>query len=174
MKMMSVGIIGCGNISRNYAEAAKIFENFSVTACSDQDLSRAEALAGEFGISKALPVDALLADPDVELVINLTVPAAHSDVTEQVLASGKHVYSEKPLALRRREAREMMALAREKGLRIGCAPDTFLGGGLQTCRKLIDEGAIGVPVGGAGFILIPGNFFTKMGRARFLIWGHTI
>jgi predicted dehydrogenase len=171
MKTPSVGIIGCGNISNIYAEAGKAFENLSIVACADLDVPRAEALAAEYGITKALSVDALLDDPEISLVINLTVPAVHAEVAQQILAKGKHVYNEKPLALRRRDAREMMALARKSDLRIGCAPDTFLGGGLQTCRKLIDEGAIGTPIGGVGFMLSRGvegwhpnpEFFYKKG-----------
>ncbi|MFZ4682982.1 MAG: Gfo/Idh/MocA family protein, partial [Terrimicrobiaceae bacterium] len=137
MSKTPVGIIGCGNISKIYAEAGKKFENIEIAACADIDVSRAQALAKEFGIPKALTVDELLADSGISLVINLTVPSVHGEVALKALKKGKHVYNEKPLALRRHEARQMIGLAREKKLRIGCAPDTFLGGGLQTCRKLI-------------------------------------
>lgn len=153
---MKAGIIGCGNISNIYAEAGGKFRNLEVVACADLDLSRAKALAEKHGIPRALRVEQLLADRGVELVINLTIPAAHGDVGMEALKNGKHLYNEKPLALKRRTAREMIGLARENGLLVGCAPDTFLGAGLQTCRKLIDEGAIGEPVGGAGFMLGPG------------------
>jgi len=166
-----VGIIGCGNISKIYALAGRKFEGIELVACADIDVSRARALAEEEGIPRALDVSQLLADPGIELVINLTIPAAHAEITTRAIEKGKHVYSEKPLALRRRQARECIGLAREKGLRIGCAPDTFLGAGLQTCRKLIDEGAIGVPLAGAGFMLSRGpeswhpnpEFFYKKG-----------
>ncbi|PTX95297.1 oxidoreductase [Spartobacteria bacterium LR76] len=153
MSRLPVGIIGCGNISRIYAQAGGNFDNLAIVACADLDRSRAEALAQEYGIPKVLEVEELLASPDVALVINLTVPAAHADVAWAALKKGKHVYNEKPLALRRREARDLIGLARDKGLRIGCAPDTFLGAGLQTCRHLIDEGVIGVPVAGSAFML---------------------
>jgi predicted dehydrogenase len=152
----SIGIIGCGSISGEYASAGRRFENIEVVACADVDMARARALAAEHQIPKVLDVRELLADPDIELVINLTFPAAHAEITTRAIKNGKHVYTEKPLALRRREARECIGLARDKGLRIGCAPDTFLGAGLQTCRKLIDAGAIGVPLAGAGFMLSGG------------------
>jgi predicted dehydrogenase len=171
MSKFPVGIIGCGNISKVYAAAGKRFENFEVVACADLDVARAEAFAREHGIPKALSPEDLLADQDVALVINLTVPAAHAEVAWRALKKGKHVYTEKPLTLRRREARELIGLAREKQVRLGGAPDTFLGGGLQTCRKLIDEGLIGEPLGGAGFMLSRGpegwhpnpDFFYKKG-----------
>lgn len=179
MSKIPVGIIGCGNISDIYAAAGSKFENLKVVACADLDVARARALADKHGIPKAMSVPELLADKDVALVINLTIPAAHAEVALLALKAGKHVYNEKPLAQRRRDAREMIGLARKKGLRIGCAPDTFLGGGLQTCRKLIDDGAIGVPLGGAGFMLSGGveswhpnpEFFYKKGAGPLFDMG---
>jgi predicted dehydrogenase len=153
MSSIPIGIIGCGNISKIYAGAGRKFENLELVACADTDMSRAKALAEEEQIPSAREVGQLLADPGIVLVINLTFPTAHAEITTKAIRAGKHVYSEKPLALRRREARDCIGLARDKGLRIGCAPDTFLGAGLQTCRKLIDGGAIGVPLAGAGFML---------------------
>ncbi len=171
MSKFPVGIVGCGNISKAYAAAGKRFENFEIVACADLDGARAEAFAAEHGIAKAQTVEELLANGDVRLVINLTVPAAHAEVALKAIKAKKHVYNEKPLALRRREARELIGLAREKNVRLGGAPDTFLGGGLQTCRKLIDDGAIGVPLGGTGLMLSRGpegwhpnpEFFYKKG-----------
>ncbi|CAN5395061.1 Gfo/Idh/MocA family oxidoreductase [soil metagenome] len=179
MSKTTIGIVGCGNISKIYAEAGKKFENLDIVACADLDLDRAKALAETHGIPNALSVSDLLANPNIELVINLTVPAAHAEIAVRALKKGKHIYNEKPLALRRREAREMLDLARQKKLRVGCAPDTFLGGGLQTVRKLIDEGAIGVPVGGAGFMLSRGpeswhpnpDFFYKKGAGPLFDMG---
>lgn len=179
MKKMKAGIIGCGNISDIYAAAGKRFRNLEIVACADLDFGRAHALAEKHGIPRPLRVEQLLADRDVELVINLTIPAVHAEVGLEVLMNGKHLYNEKPLAQKRREAREMIGLAREKDLRVGCAPDTFLGAGLQTCRKLIDEGAIGEPVGGAGFMLSPGveawhpnpGFFYKKGAGPLFDMG---
>ncbi len=179
MSKIPVGIIGCGNISKIYAEAGKKFEDLDIVACADLDPARAQALAAEHGIPQALEVDELLSSSDVKLVINLTVPAAHGEIATRAIKNGKHVYNEKPITLRRREAREMIGLAREKKVRIGCAPDTFLGGALQTCRKLIDAGAIGVPVGGAGFMLSRGpeswhpnpEFFYKKGAGPLFDMG---
>ena len=156
MKKMKVGIIGCGNISETYAGAGKKFRNIEILACADLDFARAHALAEKCGIPRPLRVEQLLADRDIELVINLTTPAFHAEVGMEALKNGKHLYNEKPLAQKRRAAREMIGLAREKSLLIGCAPDTFLGAGLQTCRKLLDDGVIGEPIGGAGFMLSPG------------------
>lgn len=153
---MKIGIIGCGQISKIYAENCGNFDNLELVACADLDIERAKHRASELEGVRVLGVDELLADPEVEIVLNLTIPAAHAGVALEALKAGKSVYLEKPLALRRREAREMMGLAREKSLRIGCAPDTFLGAGLQTCRKLIDEGAIGEPIGGTAAMLSSG------------------
>ena len=115
-------------------------------------MERARAKAAEHGIPKALGVDELLADAEVEIVVNLTIPAVHAAVSKSILEAGKHVYSEKPLAINRADAAALLALAKEKGLRVGCAPDTFLGAGLQTCRQLIDEGLIGEPVAAIGVL----------------------
>ena len=148
-----VGLIGCGTISKIYLENAPKFGVFEVIACADIVLERAEARAKEFAVPKASTPDELLANPDVELVINLTIPAAHAEVATGALDSGKNVYSEKPLSTDRISGRELLALGEAKGLRIGCAPDTFLGGGIQTVRKLIDDGLIGEPVAATAFML---------------------
>ena len=146
-----VGIIGCGNISGIYLTNCRKLPGLALVACADLDMARARAKAAEHGI-RAATVDELLADPDIDLVINLTIPAVHAEVSMSALAAGKHVYTEKPLATRRADGAATLALAREKGLRVGSAPDTFLGGGLQTCRKLIDDGAIGEPVAAVAFM----------------------
>ncbi len=179
MKTSGIGIIGCGNISKIYAEAGKKFEAMDIVACADLDLERAVALAQEHQIPKAVTPAELLEDADIDIVINLTVPAVHGDIAMQAIRSGKHVYNEKPLAMKRREAREFIGLAREKKLRVGCAPDTFLGAGLQTCRRLIDEGAIGVPLGANAFMLSRGveswhpnpEFFYKKGAGPLFDMG---
>ena len=149
---MKVGIIGCGNISQIYLTAPKRNPALEIVACADVFLERAEAKAREHGI-RALTVEGLLADPEIGLVINLTIPAAHAAVALQALEAVKHVYTEKPLATTREDAHKILDLAAQKGLRVGCAPDTFLGAGLQTCRKLIDEGVIGQPVAATAFML---------------------
>lgn len=147
-----VGIIGCGTISGIYFSAGKTFEILDIVACADLDMGRAQAKAAEFG-AKACTVEELLADPDIKIVINLTVPRAHYQVAMAALNAGKSVHNEKPLAITREEGKEILETAAAKGLRVGCAPDTFLGGGLQTCRKLIDDGWIGEPVGATAFMM---------------------
>ena len=123
---------------------------------ADANPAAAEARGKEFGIP-ARSVDALLADPELELVVNLTTPKSHVAVGLDVIAAGKHVYSEKPLGIELDDARRLMAAAETEGTRVGCAPDTFLGGGHQTCRRMVDEGRIGVPVGGTAYFMCPGH-----------------
>jgi predicted dehydrogenase len=141
-----VGVVGCGQISARYLENARRFGAFDVVAVADARPEAAQARAAEFGVPRALAVDDLLADPEVEIVLNLTPHRAHGEVGRRVLEAGKHLYSEKPLAIRREEARGLLELAAQRRLRVGAAPDTFFGGAWQTARRLIDEGAIGEPV----------------------------
>ncbi len=150
-----VGIVGCGNISQAYFNGAKLFEVLEVVSCADINPETAKAKAEENGC-KAQTVDELLANPDVDLVINLTIPAVHAEVSLAALQAGKHVHCEKPLAVHLEDARKVLALAEEKGLLVGCAPDTFLGAGLQTCRKIVDDGWIGRIVGGTAFMMSRG------------------
>lgn len=147
-----VGIIGCGNISRAYFGTNAKFSFFDISACADLNLDAARAKADEWQIPKACSVEELLADEEIEFVINLTIPQAHGPIMMQCLEAGKSVYTEKPFTVTRREAQEIMALARQKGLRVGSAPDTFLGGAHQTCRQLIDDGAIGEVVSATAFM----------------------
>lgn len=158
-KPMSIGIIGCGDIARKaYIPACKKFpQQLTVAACADIDVERAKAFATEMAIPRGCSVDELLADPAIEMVVNLTVPKAHAPVAMRALEAGKHVYGEKPFALKRSEGEAMVALARKKGLRLGCAPDTVLGCGVQTARKYLDDGLIGKPVGGSAFMLCGGH-----------------
>ncbi len=125
-------------------------------ACADLIRTVAETKAAKYGV-QALSVAELLADPTIEIVINLTIPKAHAEIALAALQAGKSVYNEKPLALKREDAQELLSLARSRGLLLGGAPDTFLGGGLQTCRQLIDDGAIGTPLGGSANILSHGH-----------------
>ncbi|GGH76224.1 putative dehydrogenase [Pullulanibacillus pueri] len=157
MGSVKVGIIGCGNISAIYFKAGQTFDAFDIVACADLDVSRAQARAEEFGVAKACSVDELLADPEIEIVVNLTIPGAHAEVATAALNAGKHVYGEKPLAVTREEGKNILNLAKEKGLLVGNAPDTFLGGGIQTCRKLIDDGWIGEPVSATAFMMGHGH-----------------
>jgi predicted dehydrogenase len=157
MRKVNVGIIGCGNISAIYFKAGKRFDILEITACADLDLERAKARAEEFGVPKACTVEGLLGDPDIDIVINLTIPNAHAEVCLAALEAGKHVYVEKPLAVTREDGQKILNTAKERGLLVGAAPDTFLGGGIQTCRKLIDDGWIGQPVAATAFMMSQGH-----------------
>jgi len=156
MRKVGIGIIGCGNISTSYLKAARHFPVLDIKAVADMRSAAAEKRGAEFGVP-GMRVDQLLKRDDIEIVINLTVPLAHTDVSLAVLNAGKHVHSEKPLGVNLAEARKVMELAEQKSLRVGCAPDTFLGGGHQTARKLIDDGVIGMPVAGSAFFMCPGH-----------------
>ena len=134
MQKVGFGVIGCGVISTAYLKAAQRFANLELRAVADMRSAAAEKQAAAFGVP-AMRVDQLLKRDDVEIVVNLTVPLAHTDVSLAVLNAGKHVHSEKPLGVSVAEARKVMDLAAAKNLRVGCAPDTFLGGGHQTARK---------------------------------------
>lgn len=157
MRPMKVGVIGCGNISPIYLHMSRVFEAIEIVACADIDTDRACARAAEFGIPKVLTPEGLLADPDIEIVLNLTVPKAHAEINLQAIEANKHVYTEKPLAISREDGRRTVESAKRKGVRVGSAPDTFFGGGLQTCRKLIDDGWIGEPVGATAFMACHGH-----------------
>ncbi len=153
---VKVGVIGCGNISPQYLKWMPTFEMLEVAALADLDMERARARAAEFGVPRTCTVDELLADTDIEIVLNITVPEAHAQVNTQVLQAGKHVYVEKPFAVERADGKRVLELATNKGLLTGCAPDTFMGGGIQTCRKLIDAGMIGEPVAATAFMMSHG------------------
>ncbi len=156
MERVGIGIIGCGNISSAYLKAAAGFPILDVRGLADVNRAAAEARAAEFGLP-ARSVDELLADPAIAIIVNLTVPLAHVEVGLKALAAGKHVHSEKPLGISVAEAGPLVEAAKARNLRIGCAPDTFLGGAHQTCRKLIDAGAIGTVVAGTAFFMCPGH-----------------
>jgi predicted dehydrogenase len=154
---MRVGLIGCGNISNAYFDNLKPYAHLAqITACADIDLARAKAKAAEHGVAKAYSVKELLLDPEIDTVLNLTIPAAHATVNLQALRHGKNAYCEKPFALTYKEGVKIMQEAAKRKLRVGCAPDTVLGGGIQTCRKLIDDGAIGRPIAASAFMVSHG------------------
>ena len=157
MEPVKVGIIGCGNISDVYFKAGRRFEILEIVACADLDKGRASAKAKEYEIPRATTARQLLADKTIDIVANLTVPKAHQEISLAALKAGKHVYSEKPLALTREAGQEILALAKENELRVGCAPDTVLGAGIQTARKLIDDGWIGRPVSATAFMQCHGH-----------------
>lgn len=152
---LGVGIIGCGNISTTYLRLAPLFRGLEVRAVADVVLAAAERRAEEYGV-EAQTVDALLANPEVDVVINLTIPDAHYRVSSDALDAGKHVYSEKPFVLSIEDGLHLKALADGKNLRVGSAPDTFLGGAHQYARKLVDDGAIGTVTAGTAFVMSHG------------------
>ena len=152
MKTTKIGIIGCGMISDTYFKAAQTFRILEVVACADLYPERAAAKQELYGVP-AMTIDELLSRKEIEIVMNLTPPQAHSTIDLAVLNAGKHVYSEKPFGVDEADAARVMAVAREKGLRVGCAPDTFLGGGQQTARKLLDDGWIGKPLSGVAMVM---------------------
>lgn len=157
MERAKVGLIGCGQISSIYLEAPRKFDILDIVACADIDLERARAQAERYGIPHACSVEELLAMPEIEIGVNLTIPRVHAEVSSAILQAGKAVYSEKPLGVRRAQGQALLELAAEKQLRVGCAPDTFLGGGIQTCVQLINEGKIGVPVAATAFMMMHGH-----------------
>ena len=174
----AIGIIGCGVISETYFRLAPSFAGLKIVACADAVPAAAKARAEQYSV-RAMSVDELLKSDEIDVVINLTVPTAHYDVTKAILSAGKHAYSEKPLTLSAREARKLVAEADRRGLKLGCAPDTFLGGGGQTARRLIDKGAIGKVVSGTAHVLSHGmehwhpnpGFFFQPGAGPMLDLG---
>lgn len=180
MRKVKVGIIGCGVICQTYLRnLTQIFEMIEVEAVADMFIEKAKQVAEQFNVPKAYSVDELLADKEVEIVVNLTIPIAHKEINMKALNAGKHVYCEKPLALNLEDAKETIDLANEKGLLLGCAPDTFLGAGLQTCRKIIEEGWIGTPIGATANLVSRGHetwhpapeFYYKKGAGPMLDMG---
>lgn len=153
---VGIGIIGCGNISAAYLKAAQSFEVLDIKGLADMRPEAARARADEFGL-KAISIDEMLADPAIEIIVNLTIPRAHVEVGLKAIAAGKHVYSEKPLGVTFEEGKTLIATAKAAGLRVGSAPDTFLGGSHQTCRELVDGGVLGTPVGGTAYFMCPGH-----------------
>ena len=159
LKPVKVAMIGCGSISGIYlTNITKVFKELELVGVCDLIPERAEKAQKEYNVPKIYPTmyDAF-ADPEVEVILNLTRPYQHFDVSKAALEAGKHVYSEKPLGADFEEGKKLVALAKEKGLMLGGAPDTYLGAGIQTCRELIDNGAIGKPIGAACFMICHGH-----------------
>ncbi|GAA4980006.1 Gfo/Idh/MocA family protein [Actinopolymorpha pittospori] len=175
---LKVGVVGIGTISKAYFEHMAKLSNVKVVAAADLDVARAKSAADQYSV-RALTPDELYADDDVDAVLNLTIPAAHASVALAALNAGKHVYGEKPLAATRQEARPLLEVAKQAGLRIGCAPDTVLGTGTQTARVLLDRGDIGVPTAATAFFVSPGpepwhpdpEFYYKPGGGPLLDMG---
>jgi predicted dehydrogenase len=157
MDKVRIGVIGTGAISNAYLGMAKNFRVVEIVACADINIDAAKSKAAEHGIPNVCTVEQLLADPSIEIVLNLTIPKAHAPVAIKTLEAGKHTYLEKPLGITRAEGDSIISLAKKKNLRVGCAPDTFMGAGIQTARKLLDDGAIGRPVAFTAFMLCKGH-----------------
>lgn len=178
MSLLRVGIVGAGNISSIYCENLSKFPSIDLVGIADLDQSKSSSQAEKYGI-RSFSVDELIASEEVDLILNITIPAAHGPVALQTLENGKHVYNEKPLAINREQSRQMLELAAQKGLRVGCAPDTFLGAAHQKARALIEEGAIGIPVAVHGYMISRGvenwhpnpEFFYKPGGGPMLDMG---
>jgi predicted dehydrogenase len=152
---VNVGVVGCGIIAARYVEDSPAFDTWTPVACTDLDLDARDAFAAEHGL-RALTFEEMLADGEIDLILNLTPPKAHAPLVGAALAAGKHVYTEKPLSATVAEARELVLDAERRGLRLGCAPDTFLGSAYETGRSLIEEGAIGRPLGANATMLVGG------------------
>ncbi|MCZ7450857.1 Gfo/Idh/MocA family oxidoreductase [Agrobacterium rhizogenes] len=148
MRRIGVGIIGCGNISDAYLKAAPKFPVLDIVGVADINPVAAETKAATYSVA-AMSIDALLSDQRIEIILNLTTPQHHVPVGLQAVAHGNHIHSEKPLATTLADAERLVSAAREKGVRVGCAPDTFLGGSHQTARRIIDGGTIGAVVAGS-------------------------
>ena len=158
MSKTGIGIVGCGNISGIYFQnLCTVFDNVEVKACADLDPERTAAKVEEYPDVKVATLEEMLEDLEIEIIVNLTTPQGHFPVAMQAVEAGKSVHNEKPLTLTRDEGKQLLAAAEAKGVRIGSAPDTFMGGGIQTCRKLIDDGWIGEPIGAQAFMLCHGH-----------------
>jgi len=177
-KKLGVGIIGCGNISTTYLGLAHLFKGIEMRACADINMAAAKTRAMEYGV-RAATVDGLLEADDIDIVVNLTVPAVHYAVSRQALDAGKHVYSEKPFVLAVKEGLDLRKRAGKKKLRVGSAPDTFLGGAHQLARSLIDGGAVGKITSGTCHVMSHGmehwhpnpDFFFQPGGGPILDLG---
>ncbi len=142
-----IGLIGCGRISDIYLKTCQAHAELDIVACASLDLSESQAKAKQYGIKRACTPEDIITDPTIECVLNLTVPSAHAEVSRAALQAGKHVYAEKPFVTRLSDGLDLLHLAKDQGLLVGNAPDTFFGGRWQTVRRLLDEGAIGAPTG---------------------------
>ncbi|WP_141431016.1 Gfo/Idh/MocA family protein [Bacillus sp. 03113] len=156
MKRVRVGVVGCGNISDIYLENCAKFDHLEMVTCADLNMELAKEKADKYNIPNVFSVEKLLSDSRIDLVVNLTPPSVHAEVCLCALNSGKHVYTEKPLAVLLEDGKRIVDTAREKGLLVGAAPDTFLGAGIQTCQWLLQNGEIGEPVAATAFMMKAG------------------
>jgi len=176
---LRLGLVGVGKISGQYFKGIQDHPLITAVACCDLDAARAEAVAAEQGIKAFPSAEAMCADPDVQLVVNLTIPAAHTAINRAALAAGKHVYVEKPLAVEFDDGKAAVDAAQQSGTSFGCAPDTFLGSRQQTARAALDAGAIGRPIAATAFMTCRGHetwhpapeFYYKKGGGPMLDMG---
>ncbi len=155
---MKVGLVGCGNISDIYLRnLTTVFKNITIHACADLDENKVKKAVEQYHIPHIMTFDEMLACQEIDTILNLTTPGGHYALCKQALLAGKNVYVEKPLALTYEQGKELVEIAKEKGLYVGCAPDTFMGAGIQTCIQLINDGAIGRPVAGTAFMMCHGH-----------------
>ena len=180
MEITNIGVIGCGVIANVYlSNIEKFYKGLKVVACADVLANRATELAQKYDIEKVYTVEEMLEAKEVNIILNLTIPAAHYELNKKAILSGKSVYCEKPLALTAKETIELKELAEQKNVLLGCAPDSFMGAALQTCRRLIDEGRIGMPIGATANMVNHGtetwhpnpDFFYKEGGGPMMDMG---
>ena len=158
MKKVNVAVVGCGNISGTYLKnLTEVFTNINVYAVSDLIEENVKKASEEYHVDNILTLEEILEDDNVEIVLNLTTPPLHYEICKKTLNAGKHVYVEKPLSITFENGKELVELAKEKNLLIGCAPDTFLGSGIQTCIKIINDGLIGEVIGATAFMMCHGH-----------------
>ena len=179
MQPIKIGVVGCGVISGIYFHNLTRFEAVEVACCSDLYPEISRGVVDKYPFVKAVTTEQLLADASIKIMVNLTQPQYHFEVMKAGIAAGKHVYGETPLSVSFEDSVQMLRLADEASVRVGCAPDTFLGAGIQTCRELIDSGAIGTPIGATAFFTTPGHerwhpspeFYYKVGGGPMLDMG---
>jgi predicted dehydrogenase len=152
---LNVGLIGCGNISGIYLENSRLFPEFNIIACADLDKTKAVEAAAKYDIEH-VTVDEMMSSLDIDIILNLTVPHAHATIALQAIEHKKHVYSEKPLAVSFEDGKRIVDAALQNKVTVGSAPDTFLGGSIQLAAQLIEEGAIGRPIGATAFMMSRG------------------
>lgn len=178
MEKIKVAIIGCGNISDIYFKNLKTFDNIELVCCADLVEEKSKAQAEKYEVA-CCSVEEIMANKEIGIIVNLTTPQGHYPVAKAAIENGHSVYNEKPLTMSVEQGKELIALAKSKGLRLGGAPDTFMGAGIQTCRKLIDEGAIGKPLSFTAFMMCGGHeswhpapeFYYKIGGGPLLDMG---
>ena len=157
MEPVRVGLVGCGYISGIYLENSRLLRSFDVVACTDLIRERSKARAEEYGVPRVCSPDEIYGDPEIEMILNLTTPDAHYEVARRAIEAGKSVYNEKPLSVELEDGKKLIDAAEDTGVLIGGAPDTFMGGGIQTCRKLIDDDVIGEPIASTAFMTCHGH-----------------